>query len=80
MYIVKVTINLVVYLGLAVVNVIWLNQCSTEDGFISLLVNSAKNNVVNCIVDPLIYVMLFKETRLEILKMIKVVFPLIEPK
>ena len=77
MYLVNVTINLIVYLGLAVAHVIRANQGATEDGFLAIPADSA--NVVNCIVDPLIYVILFKETRLEILKMIKVVFPSVEP-
>ena len=78
MFIVNVNIHLIIYLGLAVVNVIRLNQRSTEDGFVSILIDAA--NVVTCILDHLIYVILFKETRLEILKMIKVVFPFVEPK
>ena len=77
MYLVNATINLIIYLALAVAHVIRANQGATEDGFLAIPADSA--NVVNCIVDPLIYVILFKETRLEILKMIKVVFPFVEP-
>ena len=78
MYLVNTTLNLIAYLGLAVTFVIRSNQGVTEDGRLAMFTDSV--NIVNCIVDPLIYVILFKETRLEILKMIKVVFPFVEPK
>ena len=45
----------------------------TEDGLTAVLADSA--NVVNCVADPFIYVLIFKETRLEKLKMIKVLCP-----
>ena len=77
MYLVNMTINLIAYLGLAITFVIRSNQGVAEDGRVAMLADVV--NVVNCIVDPLIYVILFKETRLEILKMIKVVFPSVEP-
>lgn len=46
-----------------------------SDGFYGRVADSS--NLVNCIVDPLIYVVWFKETRLEILKMVDKVFPYI---
>ena len=66
------------YLYLSVAFVIRTNKGVTEDGLLAVLADSA--NVVNCIADPLIYVLVFKETGLEILKMIKVLCPCLKSK
>ena len=78
MYLVNTTINLIVYLGLSIFFVIRSKQGMAGDGRLAIFADIF--NVVNCIVDPLIYVILFQETRLEILKMINVVFPFFKQK
>ena len=76
MYLMNTTINLIIYLGLATFYVVRSMKGVKEDGVVAAITDSV--NVVNCMADPLMYAVMFKETRLEILKMIEACFPAIQ--
>ena len=77
MYLINTTFNTIVYLGLATFYVIRSRQGVKEDGLLAMVTDCV--NIINCIVDPLIYVVWFKETRLEILKMVMHCLPHVKP-
>ena len=60
-------------LGLSVLYFVRTASGTKEDGLVANLADCF--NLINCIVDPLIYVVWFKETRMEVLKMIKCICP-----
>ena len=72
------TVTQTLCLILSVLNVLRFNSGVNGSGSTATLADCV--NLINCIVDPLIYVIWFKETRMEILKLIQVVCPLVKPK
>ena len=50
-----------------------IRTANAENGYLSEIVDYC--NLLNCIIDPLIYVVWLRETLFEILKMIQVIFP-----
>ena len=78
LYLVNTTINLLIYLGLSTFYLIRSKKGVKEDGIVATMTDSV--NIINCIADPLIYVILFKETRLEMLKMVGKICPFVRPK
>ena len=70
MFLLNTTITQIIYVGIVVFMV---TSKSKEKGFYATIGDIAF--VINCVVDPLIYVVWFKETQLEILKMLSVVCP-----
>ena len=71
MYLLNTVVTQVIYSGLLAFSL--RNQSTVERGYYAALGDTAFT--FNCIVDPLIYVVWFKETRLEILNIMKVVCP-----
>ena len=71
------TVTQTLCLLLSLMSVMRIASGTNGDGFTATLADSV--NVVNCIVDPLIYVTWFKETRMEILKMIRICCPFVKP-
>ena len=76
-YLVNTTFISVVYIGLSLFAFKKQVGGEQQDGSIGRLVDAA--NLVSCIIDPLIYVLWFKGTRMEVLKMVKVVCPFVKP-
>lgn len=72
-YLVNSSISLSLYLGMAVVFAARAARKANANGIMAVIADSVY--VINCIIDPLVYVMWFKETRLEVLKMVLHVFP-----
>ena len=75
---VNTTFSQVVWLGLSVLYFTRTARGEKEDGSVATLADWSY--LVNCIVDPTIYVIWFSETRMEILKLIKGVCPCVKPK
>ena len=75
-YLISTTINAVAYLGLAISKVkMTIDGIQTD---LNLLVDSV--GIVNCYIDPFIYIIWFRETRMELLKLIHVCCPRLQPK
>ena len=72
-YLINSAFVLIVYFGLSVAHYFVTINGLIGDGQVSALADCV--NVVSCIIDPLIYVIWFKETQMEVLKMIKVCSP-----
>ena len=75
---VNTTISQIIWVGLSV---LYFNRSSNgveEDGLFATLADWG--NLLNCIVDPLIYVMWFNETRMQFFKMFEVICPYVRPK
>ena len=75
---VNTTISQVIWVSLSV---LYLNRSSNgaeEDGLFATLADWG--NLLNCTVDPFIYVMWFNETRMQFFKMFKVICPYVRPK
>ena len=71
LYLINSTIILFIMFGLSVLFSIRTSKGVKEDGLSASLADSVA--VVNCIVDPLIYVLWFKEVQFEFLKLFQVV-------
>ena len=72
-YLINSAFGLIVFCGLSVGVYLKTVNGLNGDGDVSALADCV--NVLCCIIDPLIYVILFKETQMEILNMIKVCSP-----
>ena len=75
---VNTTISQIVWLSLSVLYFTRTASGTAEDGFVATLADWA--NLVNCIVDPAIYVIWFSETRMELLKIVKGICPCVKTK
>ena len=75
---VNTTVSQVIWLGLSVMYFTRKAGGTAEDGFVATLADWS--NLVNCIVDPAIYVIWFRETRMELMKLVKGIFPWVQPK
>ena len=75
-YLISTTINAVAYLGLAISKLRMSVDDTQTD--LNLLVDSV--GIVNCYIDPFIYIIWFRETRMELLKLIQVCCPRLQPK
>ena len=77
-YLVNCSLFIGLYLGVAVYNTVLKARSQTPtDWRLGHIVDVAY--VVNCIIDPLIYGLWFKEVRLEVLKILSVGFPCLKP-
>ena len=74
-YLINTTITQVINSGILIYLV--MNKSIEDRGYYGAIGDIAF--IFNCIVDPLIYVVWFKETRYEILNMLKVVCPCLNP-
>ena len=75
---VNTTISQIVWLGLSVLYFTRTAKGQVADGFIGTLADWS--NLVNCIVDPAIYVIWFNETRMELMKLLQWICPCVKPK
>ena len=75
---VNTTVSQVAYLGLSIWNFTRIANGLAANGFIATLADWS--NLINCIVDPAIYVIWFSETRMELLKIVKGICPCVKPK
>lgn len=75
---INTTFTQLVWLGLAVLYFARTDDGKKETGEIAVLADCS--NIVNCIVDPLIYVVWFKETRMELLNLVKGICPCVKPR
>ena len=66
------------WLGLAVFNFTRKAKGVEEDGLVSTLADWS--NLINCTIDPMIYVLWFGETRMEVFKIVQGVCPFVQPK
>ena len=73
---VNTTVSQIVWLGLAVIYFTRTARGQKEDGYVATLADWSY--LLNCIVDPTIYVIWFSETRMEMLKLLKC--PCVKPK
>ena len=73
---INATVTQVVCLTLSVVYFTRNSSGIKDSGLVATLADSG--NLLNCIMDPLIYVIWFKETRIELLKLIQRVFPCVK--
>ena len=78
MVLVNTTISQVAWLGLSVFYFTRTASGKAEDGYVATLADWS--NLVNCIVDPAIYVIWFSETRMQLLKLVKGICPCVKPK
>ena len=78
MLLINTTFSQVVWIGLSVLYFTRTAQGIKEEGFVATLTDWV--NVFNCIVDVLIYVIWFRETRMELMKLVKGVFPAFKTK
>ena len=77
-YLINATFSIIVYIGMAVVYALRVANGAKEDGVVGFYTDSL--NIIDCIVDPLIYVVYFRETRFEILKMLQTCCPFLKAK
>lgn len=77
-YLINATLSMLTFLGLAIFYAMRTSKGVKEDGLVGMWTDSL--NIINCIADPLIYVIYFREARLEILKMLALVCPFQIPK
>ena len=75
---VNTIVSQVLWLGLTVLYFTRTASDKVGDGFVATLTDWTY--LINCIVDPAIYVIWFSETRMELLKLIKGVCPCLKPK
>ena len=75
---VNTTFSQLVWLCLSVFNFIRKTKGAGPDGFVATLADWS--NLTNCAIDPLIYVLWFGETRMEVLKIVQGVCPFVRPK
>ena len=73
MYLINSAVTQAAGFGLSVFFVVRTAEGMKETGIVATLADFV--NVINCIVDPLIYVVWFKETRREVVKFLKAVCP-----
>ena len=75
-YLINATFTIIVYLGMAVFYTLRTAKGDKEDGVVGFYTDSL--NIIDCVVDPLIYVVYFRETRFEILKMFQTFCPFLK--
>ena len=75
---VNTTVSQVVWLGLSVLYFTRTASGAPVDGFMATLADWSY--LINCIVDPTIYVIWFSETRMELMKLVKGVCPWVKPR
>ena len=75
---VNTTVSQAVWLGLSVLYFTRTASGVAETGLIATLADWSY--LINCIVDPAIYVIWFSETRMELLKLLKGICPCVKPK
>ena len=78
MLLINTTFSQVVWVGLSVVYFTRTAQGIKDDGIVATLTDWV--NVFNCIIDVLIYVIWFRETRMELMKLVKGVCPAFKTK
>ena len=72
---INTSVSQIMWLGLSVLYFTRTASGKEEDGFVATV-----TYLINCIVDPVIYVIWFRETRMELFKLIKVICPCLKPK
>ena len=77
MVLVNATFNQIIWIGLSVFYFTRTTNGTKDDGLVGTLTDWS--NLVNCTVDPLIYVMWFNETRLQLFKMFEGICPFVGP-
>ena len=75
-YLINASFSIIVYVGMAVFYTVRTSQGVKEDGLVAIYTDSL--NIIDCLVDPLIYVVYFRETRFEILKMLETFCPFLK--
>ena len=78
MYLLNTTLNTLAYIGLSSIKL--KMSLDGEESSGELIIWADLIKLVNCFIDPFIYIIWFRETRMEILKLFQVFCPSLKPK